>query len=45
MGNLIRVDDVQVKNIDATLEVTIQYTILRTQENKIEQFTNEGLVR
>ena len=43
MGNLIRVDGVDVNNRDAILEVTVKYTILRTQEQKTDSFKNEGL--
>lgn len=39
LGDLITVNDVQVSNVDSTLQVTIDYTINRTKERTVEQFT------
>lgn len=38
LGDLIEVNDVQVVREDSSLEVTISYTILKTQESKVAQF-------
>lgn len=39
LGDLIEVSEVNVANEDATLRVTVAYTILRTQQRQIAQFT------
>ena len=39
LGELIQVDQVQVDSQDSTLRVTIQYTIRRTQQQQVAQFT------
>lgn len=39
LGDLIQVDQVQVENEEAELRVTVQYTIRRTQEQQVAQFT------
>jgi uncharacterized protein len=39
LGSLIRVDAVQVESQDATLKVTVQYLITRSQQKKVAQFT------
>lgn len=39
LGDLIDVSDVEVVSNDATLQVTIAYTVLRTQQTHIAQFT------
>lgn len=42
LGDLIQVDGVQVESEDATLRVTIQYTVRRTQQGQVAQFTRGG---
>ncbi len=39
LGDLIEVNDVQVTNPDATLQVTVVYTVRRTQEQRVAQFS------
>ena len=39
LGDLIQVDEVQVKSEDSTLQVVIQYTVRRTQQRQVAQFT------
>jgi len=41
LGDLIRVEGIEVENRDAKLFITIRYIILRTQEQKIVQFSQE----
>lgn len=38
LGDLIQVEAVEVESEEATLRVTVQYTILRNQERKIAEF-------
>ncbi len=38
LGNVIQVQAVQVDSADATLNVTVSYTIIRTQESRVAQF-------
>lgn len=42
LGDLIHVEAVQVENEDATLRVTIQYVVRRTQERRKDQLVREG---
>jgi hypothetical protein len=42
LGDLIQVDDVQVDSEDATIRVTVQYMVRRTQEQQVASFTREG---
>ncbi|MBI2877058.1 MAG: GPW/gp25 family protein [Candidatus Tectomicrobia bacterium] len=42
LGDLIQVDEVQVESQDSTLLVTIQYTVHRTQQQQVAQFTRGG---
>jgi len=42
LGDLIEVADVQVEANDTALNVTISYTVRRTQERRIEQFMRGG---
>ena len=44
LGDLIEVNDVKVVNDDATLLVTVQYTIRRTMEEQTARFTRPGVV-
>lgn len=39
LGDLIQVDDVQVANDDATLRVTVQYTVRRTGQQHVNVFS------
>jgi uncharacterized protein len=39
LGNLIKVDIIQVESQDTTLKVTVQYLIIRSQQRKVAQFT------
>ncbi len=39
LGHLIQLEDVSVENEEATLRVEVRYTVRRTQERRIEQFT------
>lgn len=42
LGDLIQVDEVQVASQDATLRVVVQYTVRRTQQQQVAQFTRGG---
>ena len=39
LGDLIRVEDVQVEGEDATLRVTVRYTLLRNQQSRTATFS------
>ena len=41
LGNLIQVEAVQVESEEATLRVTIQYVIRRSQQRQTAQFSRE----
>jgi len=41
LGDLIQVEAVKVESVDSTLNVTIQYQILRTQQLQVAQFSRE----
>jgi phage baseplate assembly protein W len=41
LGDLIQVDELQVESEDSTLRVAIQYTVRRTQQRQVAQFTRE----
>ncbi len=43
LGELIEVGDVQVVNEDAVLRVTVQYTVRRTQQSQVADFTRRGV--
>ena len=43
LGDLIEVGDVQVKNEDAVLHVTVQYTVRRTQQSQVADFRRSGV--
>ncbi|HVF27301.1 MAG TPA: GPW/gp25 family protein [Pyrinomonadaceae bacterium] len=43
LGDLIEVNDVRVESEDSRLEVTVVYTVRRTQEQQTAQFTRAGL--
>ena len=38
LGDLIEINEVQVNNNDSRLEVTVAYTVRRTQERRVAQF-------
>jgi phage baseplate assembly protein W len=42
LGDLIRVNTVAVDNQDSTLNVTVSYTVLRTQQTQVAQFTRSA---
>ena len=44
LGDLIEVNDVKVVNDDATLLVTVEYTVRRTLEQQTARFTRPGVV-
>jgi uncharacterized protein len=44
LGDLIRVEDVQVQSDDSTLLVQVQYTVIKTLERRTEQFAREARV-
>lgn len=41
LGDLLRIDEVQVDSVDATLSVQVRYTALRTQASRIASFTQK----
>lgn len=41
LGHLLQVDDVDVSSEDATLTVTVTYTLLRTEERRVASFERE----
>ena len=43
LGELIEVGDVQVESQDAVLRVTVQYTVRRTQQSQVADFTRRGV--
>lgn len=43
LGELIEVGDVQVESEDAVLRVTVQYTVRRTQQSQVADFTRRGV--
>jgi uncharacterized protein len=42
LGDLIEVNDVQVDGQDSSLLVTVRYTVRRTQQQQVAQFTRGG---
>ena len=42
LGDLILVESVEVESRDATLQVTVRYVILRSQERQVAEFTHGG---
>jgi phage baseplate assembly protein W len=42
LGELIQLEAVQVRSIDETLEVAIQYVVRRTQERRTDRFRTGG---
>jgi uncharacterized protein len=43
LGDLILVEAVSVENIDASLTVTVQYVVRRSQQRQVAQFVREGI--
>jgi phage baseplate assembly protein W len=43
LGDVIQVDDLQVESEDSILRVVIQYTVRRTQQRQVAQFTRSGV--
>jgi len=41
LGTLLRVEEVRASSSDATLTVEVSYTVLRTQQRRSAQFTQE----
>jgi uncharacterized protein len=41
LGDLMRIDDVQVESRDSTLSVQVRYTALRTQASRSASFTQK----
>jgi uncharacterized protein len=41
LGELIEVNAVEVESHDSTLQVTVRYTIRRSQQNQVAQFVKE----
>lgn len=42
LGDVIEVEDVDVDSEDATLQITIQYLIRRTQQRQLAEFSRNG---
>jgi phage baseplate assembly protein W len=42
LGHLMRIDEVAATSEDATLTVTVRYTVLRTQSTNFATFTRKG---
>ena len=42
LGNLIQVDAVVVVTEDSTVRVTVEYTLRRTREREVAEFSSEG---
>ena len=42
LGGLIGVESVEVSTVDGVLFVLVQYTVLRTQQRKVDQFSVPG---
>ena len=41
LGEVIRVEAVEVRSVDSTLEVTVQYLIRRNQQRQVSRFARE----
>lgn len=44
LGDIIKVEAVQVENVDSTLSITVQYTVLRTQRRQTSTFQRDTSV-
>jgi phage baseplate assembly protein W len=42
LGDLIQVEAIRVDSVDATLSVTVQYVVRRTQERQVVTLAREG---
>lgn len=42
LSDLIRVAGVDVSNVDATLQITVRYTVIQTQQHQTQQFVYGG---
>jgi phage baseplate assembly protein W len=42
LGRIIGVEDVEVDAVDSTLTVSVTYTVLRTRQRRVDQFTAPG---
>jgi phage baseplate assembly protein W len=42
LGEVIEVEDVSVDNLDALLQITVQYRIRRTQERQVAEFSRNA---
>jgi uncharacterized protein len=42
LGDLIQVEAIRADSVDATLSVTVQYVVRRTQERQVVTFAREG---
>ncbi len=42
LGDLIQVEAVKVENQESTLQITVQYTIRRSQQSQVAQFSRGG---
>jgi len=42
LGDLIQIDELQVQSEDSTLRVVVKYTVRRTQQQQVAQFTRGG---
>jgi len=45
LGDLIEVNDVQVQSSDSSLLVVVQYTVRRTQQQQVAQFSRGGALQ
>ncbi len=41
LGDLIQVEEVKVENNDSTLDVTVQFIVLKTRERRMAEFSQE----
>ena len=41
LGDLIQVDEVTVFSKESTIDVTVKYTVRKTQERQVEEFSRE----
>jgi len=39
LGDLIQVENIEVQNVDAELRVLVQYTVRKTQQRQVSQFS------
>lgn len=42
LGDLVQLQTVRVEAVDAQLRVTVEYIVVRTQQERVAQFTREG---